>query len=290
MIPPLLMPNRPLILDGNFGANVGRMGLAETQRNFDPNYPNGDVTLSGNGERQVYMTDWSQHQMLPVGLRLNARVNPGRVIVGTTSDNPVDTGAIQSAMLSTKQSFEFGYFEVKAKGPPASAKGAFPCMGWLTVGKSPPTQWWGPEVDNGEIPNNSGSMSVDDGPGNPFFIVPGGGVEMLDPSVTNQWGAYEGDAYSPRPDTTAMHIYGIEWVKYKLPTGGWIDRWRRYFDARCVSDMLYAWKHPNGLRAGPAHFYVNLAYGGSWAGRNGINPAGLPCAVEIEYVRVYGQR
>ena len=46
-----------------------------------------------------------------------------------------------------------------------------------------------------------------------------------------------------------------------------------------------------GKRNGPYNepFYVilNLAWGGSWGGMNGVDEGALPCTMEVEYVRVF---
>lgn len=39
--------------------------------------------------------------------------------------------------------------------------------------------------------------------------------------------------------------------------------------------------------AGYAHVLLNLAMGGQWAGRYGIDDSAFPQALEIDYVRVY---
>jgi len=49
----------------------------------------------------------------------------------------------------------------------------------------------------------------------------------------------------------------------------------------------YRWIHNDGREAPPAHILLNLAIGGQWAGRHGIDDARFPARFSIDYVRVY---
>lgn len=49
----------------------------------------------------------------------------------------------------------------------------------------------------------------------------------------------------------------------------------------------YRWVRNDGNPAPPAHVMVNLAIGGHWAGRHGIDASGFPTQLEVDHVRVY---
>lgn len=261
----------------DFGTNTGRWGTSTQviSRFFDPVYPNGGRTLEGNSEFEIYDDTWASHVVKRDHLELTASLAPGRKIRGTTSFNSGDIGSIVSAMLSTKASYHYGYFEIRAQVPPATAKGAWFAF-WLTRGKPPPVQWWPPEVDAVEVVDNSGSATSPDGPGNPFFaVLPRPPVYRTLVDRTDRYHSYHSGA-----DLSAgYHVYGIEWLPN--PEGG--DRWRRILDGVVVSDIIQPWAYVDGQPAGAAHFYINLAYGGKWAGRNGINQAALPTSANVEY-------
>jgi len=280
----LLDPNRILLKDYSFGTTRWGKDIATLQTEFDFCYPNGDRTLSGNQECQLYALDGSAHILTPSTLQLTATIVPGKTIVGTTAFNVADRGSISSGMLSTKRTFKYGYFETRVKMPPAVAKGAFPAF-WMTVGKvvNGHTSWWPPETDFFEVANNSGSATVDDGNGNPFFGM-FGGTQVLS-KLTNQWNSY----HTGVDLGTIYCTFGCEWVPD--PRG---DRWLRYImmDGHApvlVNDMIYPWVYSDGSQAAPGHVYLNLAYGGTWSGRNGIDPVALAAkpALEVDYLRIF---
>lgn len=49
----------------------------------------------------------------------------------------------------------------------------------------------------------------------------------------------------------------------------------------------YRWVTNDGAAANPATVVMFLAIGGPWAGRNGIDEAAFPLALEVDYIRVY---
>jgi beta-glucanase (GH16 family) len=49
----------------------------------------------------------------------------------------------------------------------------------------------------------------------------------------------------------------------------------------------YRWTDDAGVPANPASLLLNLAIGGGWAGRHGIDDSKFPTALEADYVRVY---
>lgn len=75
------------------------------------------------------------------------------------------------------------------------------------------------------------------------------------------------------------HIYGMEWTP---------DYFQFYVDGK---KTLY-YKNPGtGVRDWPydAPFYVilNLAWGGSWGGAQGVDESALPVTMKVDYVRVF---
>lgn len=49
----------------------------------------------------------------------------------------------------------------------------------------------------------------------------------------------------------------------------------------------YRWVENNGASAAPAHLLLNLAIGGQWAGRYGVDDPRFPTSFQIDHVRVY---
>jgi beta-glucanase (GH16 family) len=59
-----------------------------------------------------------------------------------------------------------------------------------------------------------------------------------------------------------------------------------FIDGKLIQKRAYRWTNPGGM-PGYAHVLLNLAVGGAWAGKFGIDRDAFPQALEVDYVRVY---
>ena len=75
-----------------------------------------------------------------------------------------------------------------------------------------------------------------------------------------------------------FHTIGTEWTPEAITL---------YVDGLKIYSRTFEWKYQDGELAGPAHVLLNLAIGGQWAGRYGIDDAAFPQALVIDWVRVY---
>jgi beta-glucanase (GH16 family) len=60
-----------------------------------------------------------------------------------------------------------------------------------------------------------------------------------------------------------------------------------YVDGVRISCRDYEWIHNDQLLGNPATIILNLAMGGPWAGRYGVDNDALPTTFDIDHVRVY---
>jgi hypothetical protein len=93
--------------------------------------------------------------------------------------------------------------------------------------------------------------------------------------------------------------FNRQWTYYRSPLGSLAGRWLLFglqWDENTATTSLngkklvtrgYKWRYDDGRLAPPAHVLLNLAIGGQWAGRHGIDDSKLPQGVEVDYVRVY---
>jgi O-antigen/teichoic acid export membrane protein/beta-glucanase (GH16 family) len=86
------------------------------------------------------------------------------------------------------------------------------------------------------------------------------------------------DFRAPFDFDDAFHTIGAEWTPNDFTI---------YVDGLKVVTRTVQWKYKDGELAGPAHVLLNLAIGGQWAGRYGIDDAAFPQALAIDWVRVY---
>ena len=62
-----------------------------------------------------------------------------------------------------------------------------------------------------------------------------------------------------------------------------------YCDDLFIIGGIYDWTDDGGNPAPPANILCNLAIGGSWAGRYGVDDSAMPQAFQMDYVRVWQQ-
>ncbi len=176
----------------------------------------------------------------------------------------------ESGMIRSDWTTRYGYIEARVKMP--GAIGVWPAF-WLNPDVSETgTLVWPPEIDIFEFVNNgvedrtnmlhSGVVEL---PGvNSTFL-------FLDPAF-NQWWTFWTAPFNFNDD---WHTVGAEWTDTTVTT---------YVDGRMIMSRAYRWD-VNG--AGPAHILLNLAVGGAWAGRHGIDDAAFPQDLQIDWVRAY---
>lgn len=219
---------------------------------------NGETLDHLTDERQRYR-DNDNHQVLNGVLKLVARKNA--------------EGTYESGMIRSDWTAHYGYFEVRVKMP--DGRGVFPAF-WLNSDvSSSGTHFWPPEFDIFEYVNNG----VEDTP------------NMLHTGVVQQEGTTESYIFSdtafdrrwtywkaPYDFDKGWHTIGAEWTENTVST---------FVDGQKIVERNYRWRYNNGSLAPKAYVMLNLAIGGAWAGRHGIDDARFPVSFEIDWVRVY---
>jgi licheninase len=210
-----------------------------------------------NNEKQYYAKDRPE----------NARIEGGSLIIEARRETLSkarfpDWGGqhYSSAKLVTRQSYGFGFYEVRAKLP--CGRGTWPAI-WML----PKTGKW---PDKGEIDI----------------------MEMVgwDPNVvhaTLHSGAFNHAKGTQRGAQTRIatactdyHRYQLEWRPDAITIG---------VDGRAV--MRVRNDQPGGKAAWPFgrpyELILNLAVGGDWGGKQGIDDAALPQRMAVDYVRYW---
>jgi beta-glucanase (GH16 family) len=188
----------------------------------------------------------------------------------------------ESAMIRSKLEFKptaaTSYYVVARLRLPA-VKGTWPAM-WLacgfgTIGKAQ----WPPEIDIFEGALNG----VEDT------------VNMMRMGSQVRGGA---QTSSGAQEITYSASFDRTWDNYIATStlrGVWLSisaAWTANSVCYLVNGVEtmcenYRWTDDSGAAANPASLLLNLAIGGAWAGRHGIDDTGFPTALEADYVRVY---
>ena len=156
-----------------------------------------------------------------------------------------------------------------------------------------PAFWISPGVDDNrrtasppEIDFMEGAFNGSSDPANTLQL----GVQP------HNWGG-KGFAGTRNPPSFAVAEYDKS-GRYRAPrsmrgvwlefAGYWTDsRVCIYIDRRKVSCHDYRWIDNDGKLAPPGPILLNLAVGGSWAGRDGIDLNRFPVSFDVDYVKVY---
>jgi beta-glucanase (GH16 family) len=190
------------------------------------------------------------------------------------------SGAIRSKSLFDLASGEEFYFECRGKMP--RGKGIWTAF-WLSADARSPnnvdTVRWPPEIDVMEIVNNAAEdttsmlgarCQVRDWNSNPQKY-----------EFTETCEGYNGQFsvwYAPFDFADDYHLFGLH---YKRPN------FTIYCDRSLIVSGVYDWVWDDGSPAPPAHILTNLAIGGGWAGRYGIDESAFPQSFDVDYIRVY---
>jgi beta-glucanase (GH16 family) len=224
-----------------------------------------------NNEQQRYR-DNNNHLVANGTLKLMA--------YKVTSNDPWGIN-YESGMIRSVHTQKYGYFEARVKFP--GGVGVWPAF-WLNPDYGTGGELlWPPEIDILEYVVNGREDTVDmvhtgvivnHGGGN-YEAVRDGRFLYNDPNFHTDWTYYRNPGGSL---ANQWHTFGLEWDATTATT---------YLNGRKLVTRGYKWKHDDGRDAPPAHILLNLAIGGDWAGRYGIDDSKFPQAFEIDYVRAY---
>jgi len=195
----------------------------------------------------------------------NVRVEDGILII-EAHKKVIKNSKFTSAKLVTKNKtdWKYGKIEVRAKLP--QGRGTWPAIWMLPATKEKDLQW----PDDGEIDimehvgYNQGMVY------GTIHTKKYNGI--LDTQKSDS--IYVADAH------TEFHTYGIEWDSGAI-------RW--YVDGKQFQELK---KNNDGLDGWPFdqfkyYLIINLAVGGNWGGKHGVDHSIWPQRLEVDYVRYY---
>jgi beta-glucanase (GH16 family) len=193
----------------------------------------------------------------------NVRVQNGNLVIEARKEDFQNKKYTSARMVSkNKGDWKYGRFEIKAKLP--KGRGIWPAI-WML-----PTKWvYGGWPASGEIDIMEfvGYM-----PDSVFGSVHTG---LYNHSI----GSQKTGGFEFKDLATAFHVYAIEWSEEKISF--FIDD-KKYFEFENESSGSAAWPFDQAF-----HLILNIAVGGNWGGRYGVDDSIFPQRMEIDFVRVY---
>ena len=207
---------------------------------------------------------WGNHELQYYTHSLkNARVGEG-VLSITARRQKIEGSDYSSARLRSKDKgdFLYGRFEIRAKLP--AGRGTWPAI-WML----PTDQAYGGWPKSGEID-----------------IMEHVGYDPGRIHITMHTGAYNHTIGTQKTAThvvadamTQFHRYRVDWTPATI---------RGYIDDVQVYEFV---NEGTGPAAWPFdqrfHFLLNIAVGGDWGGKEGVDKDIFPATMQIDYVRVY---
>lgn len=239
-----------------------------------------DVGVAPDPSRWAYDTHrnrqgWynNERQYYSAGRPENARVENGVLVIEARRetldpDSFPDFGGqfYTSSRLYTqgKAAWTYGFFEIRAKLP--CGRGTWPAI-WM-LPEDPKVKW----PDGGEI-DIMEHVGFDPG--------------VIHHSVHTRAfnfsrGTQQTASHQVANTCTAFHRYQLLWTPQMLLFG--VDDVPKFrFDKRVGGTARWPFDKP-------MHLLLNIAVGGVWGGRKGIDDATFPARMEVDYVRVYQKK
>lgn len=189
----------------------------------------------------------------------NATIDSGFLTIEARKE-PKDTFRYTSARMLSKQSWQYGKIEVRAKLP--QGVGSWPAIWMLADGMK---EW----PDDGEI-------DIMEHVGfHPGYIHASIHCKKYNHVIHTQ----KTDTILVNDFATTFHVYAVEWDKDSI--GVSVDG-NKYFSFANEHTGYDAWPFDNKMQ-----LILNVAVGGNWGGQQGVDDNAFPLRMQLDYVRVY---
>ena len=181
------------------------------------------------------------------------------------SDGNVYSGRIYA---KADEGWQYGYIEARIKLP--KGKGTWPAFWMMPVY----VDW-----DNGGWPR-CGEIDIMEEVGvDPNYVSSSLHAEGHIRTDTSSNPIYH-DMLCPGAEDS-FHTYAIEWTEDQITT---------YVDDKVQLQYSSDGTERNYPYTKPFYIILNLAWGGSWGGYDGVDESALPTAMQVDYVRVFQKK
>lgn len=204
-----------------------------------------------NRELQFYTAD----------RRENARIEGGKLVIEARRE-PWKSAEYTSASVVTKGKAEwkYGRIEVRAKLP--GGRGTWPAI-WMMPNDG--MRW-----------PNKGEIDIMENVGYEADVIH---ANIHTEAYNHVKGTNKGAKITVDKPHESFHVYGVEWTPERM--GFFVDK-SRYFTYQNEKTGPAVWPFDK-----PFYLILNIAIGGSWGGRKGVDADAFPQRMEVDYVRVY---
>ncbi len=208
----------------------------------------------GNNEKQHY-----------TGRQENVRIEDG-VLILEAHKEIYDSSRYTSAKLVTKNKGDWKWAKVEIRAKLPAGRGSWPAIWMLPTMDEAKRQW----PEDGEID-----------------IVEHVGFNQDMVYGTIHTGRYNGMYGNQKVDSMEVagasdqyHVYGLEWTEEELK---WSVDGDIYYTLNRGDEDKMGWP----FNENKFHLIMNLAVGGHWGGRQGVDETIWPQRLSVDYVKVY---
>lgn len=193
----------------------------------------------------------------------NARVSDGKLTI-EVHEEEMKNNKFTSARLVTKNKGDWKYGRIETRAKVAEGKGVWSAI-WMLSTEDKHKGW--PHSGEIDIMENVGY--------DPDTIVGSAHTANFYHSIGTH---KSGRIFTPTANQD-FHNYTLEWepTEYRL----YVDN-ELYFIFENDGTGFKSWPFDENF-----HLILNVAYGGDWGGREGVDIAALPARMDVDYVRVY---
>lgn len=208
----------------------------------------------GNNELQFYTH----------GQPENVWVQNGKLFISALQTNDQDK-PYTSTRLITKGKGEWTYGKIEVCAKLAGGKGAWPAI-WMLPSDDTYGQWPASgEIDIMEYVGYE-SDSV-------YSTIHSGAYNHIEGTQKTS-ATFVSDAES------AFHVYSLEWSEKSCQF--FIDGRKHFEYNKGAKATSHEWPFDQSF-----YLILNIAVGGDWGGKYGVDESIFPCTMEVDYVRVY---
>lgn len=206
----------------------------------------------GNNELQFY-TDSER----------NVRVADGKLIIEAHQEEDKPYAYSSSKVVSTgKGDWKYGYIEVRAKLP--YGKGTWPAI------------WMLPTLDRKLDWPLDGEIDIMEHVGYNMGTVYG---TIHTAKYNHRIGTQKSDSVDVKDAHQKFHVYAISWDADQI---SWFLDGEKFYTVERNGEGKEGWPFDQEF-----HMIFNVAVGGDWGGKYGVDSTIWPQRMEIDYIRVY---
>jgi len=203
----------------------------------------------GNQEWQAY-----------TGKKRNLRVEDGKLIIEAHKRKKYTSAKITTQKLS---GWRYGKISVRAKLP--AGIGTWPAI-WMLPDENTYGTW-----------PRSGEIDIMEHVGYRQGVVHG---TVHTAAYNHKIGTQKGGEVVVADATKAFHVYSVVWNENHILWS--VDDTEYYQFKRLAGDTFEEWPFDK-----PFHLILNLAIGGTWGGKYGVDKKAFPTRLEIDWIRVW---